>query len=86
MFKLDNGVYPTTKDGLTAFIQNINPGRNKNWKGGYMDYRQGAIANYGLGDQDKVISSLRFCLPKWAACNREPENDHDHQPQSFWAR
>ena len=44
LFELDNGTYPTTEDGLTALVQNVNPSRYKNWKGrGYMQHPQTAI-------------------------------------------
>jgi len=37
-FKLDNGMYPTTEEGLNALVSNPNPEKYKGYsKGGYLD-------------------------------------------------
>ena len=37
-FKLDNGVYPTTEEGLNALLKNPDPEKYKGYsKGGYLD-------------------------------------------------
>ena len=41
MFKLDNGVYPTTDEGLKALMQNPDSSRYINYsKGGYIDSKK----------------------------------------------
>ncbi len=38
MFKVDNGRYPTTEEGINALIKNPDPQKYKNYtKGGYVD-------------------------------------------------
>lgn len=38
LYKLDNGAYPTTEQGLQALVEMPSSGNSKNWrKGGYME-------------------------------------------------
>jgi general secretion pathway protein G len=56
LYKLDNGVYPTTEQGLEALIQKPDTGRQpKNWRaGGYLE--KGKVPKDAWGNQFVYLS------------------------------
>jgi general secretion pathway protein G len=67
MFKLDNGVYPSTKEGLEALLRNLDPNKYKNYSpSAYMEklpldgWRKPFIYNYYRIDKGNNFEIISF--------------------------
>jgi len=87
LFKLDNGFYPTTEQGLAALVEKPSVGRiPKNWKqGGYLE--KGIIPADPWGSQFIYISpgihNLEYDIKSYGADGEEGGEDENRDIESW---